>query len=51
MENMEKCKVFLSDDLYIQFFENKIGMVMKKNATKVKVLYSCYKDVEQTLMM
>ena len=34
MEDMERYKEFLSDDLYIQLSENKIGMIMKKNATK-----------------
>lgn len=34
MKDMEKYKEFLSDDLYIQLSENKIGMIMKKNATK-----------------
>jgi hypothetical protein len=34
MKDMERYKEFLSDDLYIQLSENKIGMIMKKNATK-----------------
>lgn len=34
LEDMEKYKEFLTDDLYIQLSENKIGMIMKKNATK-----------------
>lgn len=34
IEEMNKYKEFLSDDLYIQLSENKIGMVMKKSATK-----------------
>lgn len=34
LEDMKKYEKFLPEDLYIQLSENKIGMVMKKNATK-----------------
>lgn len=45
MDDLDKYREFLSDDLYIQLSENKIGMIMKKSATKsngIKFLASQY---------